>query len=93
MAVTLNPKQLFQASKPQREEWALIVSNPLFQRAICYTLATMVANGLGPDQLAGVNSFIYTFQNLSEDAPAQKPLPGKPLKSYDNPTVTKTEPL
>ena len=91
--VSLNPKQLFQANSPQREEWATMVANPTFHRAICYTLATMVANGLSPDQLAGVNSFIYTLQNLSEDAPANKPLPGKPLRSFDTPTVTKTEPL
>lgn len=70
-----------------------MVANPTFHRAICYTLATMVANGLSPDQLAGVNSFIYTLQNLSEDFPSPKPIAGKPLKSYDTPTLTKTEPL
>jgi len=91
--VSLNPKQLFQANSQQREEWATMVANPTFSRAICYSLATMVANGLSPDQLAGVNSFIYTFQNLSEDAPAHKPLPSKPLKSFDPPTITKTESL
>lgn len=93
MAVTLNPKQLFQANSQQREEWATFVANPTFHRAICYTLATMVANGLSPEQLAGVNSFIWTLQNLSEDVQSPKSLPSKPLKSFDRPTITRTEPL
>ena len=92
--VNLNPKQLFQSNSQQREEWAAMVASPTLQRAFAYSLATMVANGLAPEQLAGVNSFIYTALNLSEDAPPAKPLPYKPLKSFDMPapTLTKTEP-
>lgn len=71
-----------------------MVASPTLQRAFAYSLATMVAHGLAPEQLSGVNSFIYTVLNLSEDAPPSKPLPGKPLKSFDMPapTLTKTEP-
>ena len=92
--VSLNPKQLFQANSQQREEWATMVASPTLQRAFAYALATMVNHGLAPDQLAGVNSFIYTVLNLSEDASPAKPLPYKPLKSFDMPapTLTKTEP-
>jgi hypothetical protein len=91
--VSLNPKQLFQANSQQREEWSQIVANPLTHRAIAMTYAVLVASGLSPDGLAGVNSAFHVFLNLSEDVIAQKPLPGKHLRSYDAPTKTLTEPL
>jgi len=91
--VSLNPKQLFQSNSKEREEWSEIVSKQLTHKAIATTYAVLVRSGLSPDALAGVNSAFHVFLNLSEADIASKPIPSKPLKSYDNPTVTKTEPL
>ena len=87
-----NPKQLFQANTVRREEWSIIVANPLFHTAIIYAVAQMVANGLSPEQLSGINSLVYMLNNLSETSAVAQPLPSKPLQSYDMPTTTLTRP-
>lgn len=89
--VSFSPIKQFQNDVSRREKWALMANDPTFHVAISFALADMVARGLSPDQLSGVNSFIYALANLSEDATVNKELPKRHLKSFDNPvTITKT---
>ena len=90
--ITYSPKQQFQAHKSQREEWSQIVANPLFNRTITFALAEMISRGLSPESLAGVNGFIHTLQNMSEDPEVVKPMPQRSLTSYDATPTTTTKP-
>ncbi len=65
-------------------------SDPLLHRAITYSTAAMVAAGLSPDALAGVNGFIFMLLNLSEEVVAPRQIPNKHLESFGQPTTTKT---
>lgn len=83
--VPYRPKTLFQNNSQEREAWSQLASNPLLHRAIAYTQADMATAGFGPDEMKGVNSFIVGLLNLSENVEVQKPLPTKPLTSFDTP--------
>jgi hypothetical protein len=86
-----SPKSQFLKNTTDREAWAQMASEPILHRAISYSLATMVASGLSPDALAGVNGFLFVFLNLSEESPLPRSMPSKHLQSFGQPTTTVKE--
>lgn len=68
-----------------RQAWASIATDPLLHRAFAVALAEMVARGLSPEDLAGVNGFIFTVLNLSEENPSPRSIPSKHLQSFGQP--------
>lgn len=89
MTIELSPKKDFIRDTKAREAHALIASDPFTHRTLVVALAEMHARGLGPNELAGVNSFIFTWLNLSEENPLPRSIPSKHLQSFGQPT-TKT---
>ena len=87
--VAYSPRQLFQSSKDRREAWSNLVANPVLHHAISYAVAEMASRGMGPSDLAGVNGFIFTLLNLSEETPKPPDLPIKKLTSFDEPPKPK----
>lgn len=91
MEILFTPKKDFIRETAAREAHAQIVGNPLVHRTIAIAIAEMVSRGLSPTDLAGINGFLYTWLNLSEEAPAIRPLPTKHLTSFGQPgEVAKT---
>lgn len=90
MTVELSPKQDFIRDTKARENHAVIAADPAVHRTLAIALSEMVARGLGPNDLAGVNGFIFTWLNLSEEQPAPRSLPSKHLQSFGQPTTTTT---
>lgn len=87
MTVELSPKQDFLRDTKARELHAQIVADPATHRTLAIALAEMVARGLGPHDLAGVNGFIFTWLNLSEEHTAPRALPNKHLQSFGQPAT------
>jgi hypothetical protein len=88
MAVLLEPKLDFMRDTTAREKHSQIVSDPLVHRTLAVSLAEMHVRGLSPDAMAGVNSFVWTWLNLSEENPVPRSIPNKHLQSFGQPTTT-----
>ncbi len=85
-----NPKELFQKDETRARKWAAVAGSSAFHEVLAFAQAQQVHKGRGPDFLAGVNDFIHTLTNLSEPEQMPKPMPSRPLKSFDNPPPTTT---
>ena len=85
----LNPKAQFQANKAERIQWAEIAVQPLTQKVFTHAIARMALAGCTQEQMTGANMLTAIVLNLSENDPEVKPLPSKPLTSYDNPPPKK----
>ena len=83
--IHVSPRAQFQLNTEWKEAWAQIVASPAFKAAVVHSQAQMVASGLMPESLAGVNGFLFVLCNIHQELPEVSPLPSKPLKSYDNP--------
>lgn len=86
MANLLEPKLDFIKDTKAREAHAAMASDPFIHRTFAIAIAEMHARGLGPTDMAGVNGFIFTWLNLSEEPTTARSLPNKPLKSFGQPT-------
>ena len=88
MTIELSPKKDFIRDTKARETHAQIALDPFTHRTIAIAIAEMHARGMSPNEMAGVNSFIFTWLNLSEDNPVPRSLPSKHLQSFGQPTTT-----
>ena len=84
--IAYRPKTLFQKNNTDRAAWQSVAGNDLTHRAIAAAQAEMAFAGFGPQEMRGVSAFILTLLNLSETEEMQKPLPTKPLTSFDAPS-------
>ena len=89
--IIFSPKQQFQDDAKQREEWAQIANSKILHKVLMTGIAELAARGFH-QEMAGANSLIAVILNLSEDAPLLKPLPSKPLTSFDSQTTTASIP-
>lgn len=83
--IAYRPKTLFQKNTQDRAAFQTIAGNDLLHRAISAAQAEMAFAGFGPHEMRGVSAFILILLNLSETEEAAKPLPTKPLVSFDAP--------
>ena len=90
--VLFSPKTQFQEDAKQREEWAQIANSKILHKVLMTGIAELAARGFQPQEMVGANSLIAVILNLSEDAPLPKPLPSKPLTSFDSQTTTASIP-
>jgi len=91
MTIYHEPKVDFMRDSKAREAWAMMASDPLLHRAFSTAIAELVKRGLSPDSLSGINSFIFTTLNLSEEKPVLPQfIPNKHLTSFGQSTETKT---
>lgn len=88
MAILLEPKADFMRDTQAREQHAQIAADKFIHRTFGIALAEMHAKGLGPNDLAGVMNFIFTWLNLSEEYPTARSIPNKHLQSFGQPTST-----
>jgi len=88
--VQYSPRAQFQSNTVQREAWSQQVRDPLFHRAIAAAQAELALKGFEPHEMRGANALIFMLLNLAEEIETVKPLPTKPLKSFDDSGTTTT---